>query len=305
LSKKATKNVGASIRARLLNLARKTGRDFDALLLQYCQERFLYRLSISPYKANFVLKGALLLLPYNLPLLRPTKDIDFLAKGTSNDPEAIRNVIEQIAAIEAGDGISFSKANLHVVRIMEGADYEGIRVKIQGRLEEARKVMQLDIAYGDVVTGGPVDMTFPVLMEEQPAPRLKVYSKESSVAEKFESLVKLNILTSRMKDLYDILFMASQSSFELPSLRKAILTTFRHRMTPIENRKVIFEEAFKSSKEKQTQWSAFLKRNRLESFTSFSEAVEHMLIFIDPACSEHLGRSGKRTPWDPGKWKWE
>ena len=290
--------MGASIRARLLNLARKTRRDFDALLLQYCQERFLYRLSISPFKANFVLKGALLLLPYDIPLLRPTKDIDFLAKGTSNDPKAIRKVIEQIAAIDAEDGVSFSKANLHVERIMEGADYEGIRVKIQGILQEARKVIQLDIAYGDVITGGPVDMTFPVLMEEQPAPRLKVYSKESAVAEKFESLVKLNILTSRMKDLYDILFMASQSSFELPSLHKAILSTFRHRMTPIGNRQVIFEEGFKSSKEKQTQWSAFLKRNRLESFSSFSEAVEHMQLFIDPPCS---GTSGKEIRWNPKK----
>jgi predicted nucleotidyltransferase component of viral defense system len=305
LSKKITKNVGASIRARLLNLARKTGRDFDALLLQYCQERFLYRLSISPFKPNFVLKGALLLLPYDIPLLRPTKDIDFLAKGTSNEPGAIRKVIEQIATIEAGDGVSFSKASLRVETIMEGADYEGIRVKIQGRLDEARKVMQLDIAYGDVVTGGPVDMAFPVLLEEQPSPQLKVYSKESAVAEKFESLVKLNILTSRMKDLYDILFMASQSPFELSSLHKAILTTFRHRMTPIENRRVIFEEVFKSSKEKQTQWSAFMKRNRLESFASFSEAVEHMHSFIDPACSEDFTTSGKKILWNPRKWKWK
>jgi predicted nucleotidyltransferase component of viral defense system len=305
VSRKEIKNVGASVRARLLNLAKKTERDFDALLLQYCQERFLYRLSISPFKANFVLKGALLLLPYDIPLLRPTKDIDFLAWGTTNDPGAIRKVVEQIAGINVEDGISFSKANLHVERIMEGADYEGIRVKIQGRLDEARKVIQLDIAYGDVISGGPVDMTFPVLIEEQPAPQLKVYSKESAVAEKFESLVKLNLLTSRMKDLYDILFMASQSPFGLISLHKAILSTFHHRMTPVGNRKVIFEEEFKSSREKQTQWSVFLKRNRLESFSSFSEAVEHMQGFIDPACSEQLSTSGKKILWDPGKWKWE
>jgi predicted nucleotidyltransferase component of viral defense system len=106
LSRKEVKNVGASVRARLLNLAKKTGRDFDALLLQYCQERFLYRLSISPFKTNFVLKGALLLLPYGIPLLRPTKDIDFLARGASNDPKAIRKVVELIAAIDVEDGIS-------------------------------------------------------------------------------------------------------------------------------------------------------------------------------------------------------
>lgn len=148
---KEVKNVEASIRARLLNLAKRTGRDFDALLLQYCQERFLYRLSISPCKADFVLKGALLLLAYNIPLLRPTKDIDFLAKGTSNDPEAIREIIERVATIEGHDGISFSKANIRVERIMEGAAYAGLRVKIQAKLREARKVIQLDIAYGDAL----------------------------------------------------------------------------------------------------------------------------------------------------------
>jgi predicted nucleotidyltransferase component of viral defense system len=213
LKARELKNLEASIRERLLNLARSSGRDFDALLLQYCQERFLYRLSISPYKSDFILKGALLLLPYNIPLLRPTKDIDFLARGTSNDPELIRGIIERVSAIEGKDGISFSKADLRVERIMERAAYEGIRARVQAKLTEARKVIQLDIAYGDIVSGGPVDMDFPVLLEEQPAPRLRVYSKESSVAEKFESLVKLNILTSRMKDLYDILFMASQCSF--------------------------------------------------------------------------------------------
>jgi len=305
LEAKAVKDVGASIRARLRNLARSTGRDFDALLLQYCQERFLYRLSVSPYTSHFVLKGALLLLPYKIPLLRPTKDIDFLARGTSNDPEAVRAIIERVATIEGNDGVSFSKANLRVERIMEGAAYEGIRVKIQAKLREARKVIQLDIAYGDVVSGGPVEMTFPVLLEEQPAPRLRVYPKESSVAEKFESLVKLNILTSRMKDLYDILFMASQCSFEMHALRKAIIGTFRHRMTPLRNISVLFDKEFTASKEKQVQWSAFLNRSRLESFPLFSEAVEHLRSFIEPACSASFGSLMDKRFWKTAEWKWE
>jgi predicted nucleotidyltransferase component of viral defense system len=305
LKARGIKNLEASIRARLHNLARSSGRDFDALLLQYCQERFLYRLSISPYMPHFILKGALLLLPYNIPLLRPTKDIDFLSRGTSNDPEAIREIIEQVAAIEGNDGISFSKSNLRVERIMEGAAYEGIRVRIQAKLREARKVIQLDIAYGDVVSGGPVEMAFPVLLEEQPAPQLRVYSKESSVAEKFESLVKLNILTSRMKDLYDILFMASQCSFEMHALHKAIFSTFRHRMTPLKNISVLFDKEFAASKEKQIQWSAFLRRTRLESFPLFSEAVEHLRSFIEPVCSPSSISSTEKKSWGSKEWRWE
>ena len=236
---KEVKNVEASIRARLLNLAKRTGRDFDALLLQYCQERFLYRLSISPYKADFVLKGALLLLAYNIPLLRPTKDIDFLAKGTSNDPEAIREIIERVATIEGHDGISFSKANIRVERIMEGTAYAGLRVKIQAKLREARKVIQLDIAYGDVVP------------------------------------------------------------------RKAILSTFRHRMTPLKNITVLFDKEFMASREKQFQWSAFLQRSRLESLPSFLEAMGHLRSFIEPVCSTGLGPQENKKIWKTGEWKWE
>jgi hypothetical protein len=210
-----------------------------------------------------------------------------------------------VATIEGYDGISFSKANIRVERIMEGTAYEGIRVKIQAKLREARKVIQLDIAYGDVVSGAPVEMAFPVLLEDQPVPRLRVYSKESSVAEKFESLVKLNILTSRMKDLYDILFMASQCSFDMHSLHNPILSTFRHRMTSLKNITVLFDKEFTASREKQFQWSAFLKRSRLESFPSFSEAMEHLRSFIESVCSPGSGPQEDKKTWRPHEWKWE
>jgi hypothetical protein len=148
-------------------------------------------------------------------------------------------------------------------------------------------------------------MTFPVLLEEQPAPRLRVYSKESSVAEKFESLVKLNIFTSRMKDLYDILFMASQCSFEMHALRKAILSTFRHRMTPLKNISVLFDKEFTASKERQDQWSAFLKRSRLESIPLFSEAVDRLRSFIESVCSPGFGSPTDKKVWKADEWRWE
>lgn len=304
MKNKMIKDIGASVRARLLNMAKKTGRDFDAVLVRYFQERFLYRLSRSPYERYFILKGALLFLAYEMPFFRPTKDIDFLGSATSNDIGNIMGMVREIAGIHVPDGVTFYPDSVSAERIKEDADYEGVRVKLDATLSGARKTLQLDIAFGDIVVPGPVEMEFPVLLEGLPVPTLMVYSKESAVAEKFEALVKLNFLTSRMKDVYDILFLASQESFSLATVTEAILATFRRRLTPLDDRKVIFSEEFKNQKEKQDQWSAFLKRNRLESGEAFSATMEKIELFLDPACALDAPRKDELI-WNPETWKWE
>jgi hypothetical protein len=188
---------------------------------------------------------------------------------------------------------------------MEDAEYEGIRVKIHGSLDKARKTLQIDIAFGDVLVGGPIEMEFPLLLADQPAPRLKVYSNESAIAEKFQSLVKLNILTSRMKDIYDILFLASHQPFQLYLLRNAIVKTFKRRGTPMEDRESIFNKEFKFSKEKQTQWTAFLNRSRLESYRTFDEAINHLELFLEPVYSQQSLSSRDQLTWYPEKWTWK
>jgi predicted nucleotidyltransferase component of viral defense system len=305
VKKREIKDSGASIRARLTNIAKETKRDFDALLLQYFQERFLYRLSISPFRSTFVLKGALLFLVYGMPFLRPTKDVDFLARSKSKDLVTIKEMIQDIARTDVADGVTFIPESISLENIMEDADYEGIRIKINGSLDKARKTLQIDIAFGDVLVAGPVEMEFPVLLDDQLVPRLKVYSKESTIAEKFQSLVKLNILTSRMKDIYDILFLASHQAFDMHLLHKAIVKTFNRRGTPIEDRKSIFKKEFKSSKEKQTQWIAFLRRSHLESYTTFTKAIDHLEIFLEPVCSRESLSSGDQITWNAQKWKWQ
>src|SRR4030043_1447655 len=305
MKKREVKDLGASIRARLTNIAKETKRDFDALLLQYFQERFLYRVSISSFRSAFILKGALLFLIYEIPFLRPTKDVDFLVRSKSKDLVTIKEMIQDIARTDVADGVTFIPESISLENIMEDADYEGIRIKINGSLDKARKTLQIDIAFGDVLVAGPVEMEFPVLLDDQLVPRLKVYSKESTIAEKFQSLVKLNILTSRMKDIYDILFLASHQPFGMHLLHKAIVKTFNRRGTPIEDRKSIFTREFKSSKEKQAQWTAFLKRSRLESYRTFDEAINRLELFLDPACSQKLFSSGDQFRWNPEKGTWK
>jgi predicted nucleotidyltransferase component of viral defense system len=305
MRKREIKDLAASVRARLTNVARETKRDFDAILLQYFQERFLYRLSISPYRSAFVLKGALLFLVYDMPFLRPTKDLDFLVRSRLKDTGTIKGMIQDITRINGQDGVRFLPESIRLEKVMENADYEGIRVKIQGSLEKARKMLQIDIAFGDVLVAGPVEMEFPLLLADRPAPRLKVYSNESAIAEKFQSLVKLNILTSRMKDVYDILFLGSRQSFQMRLLRNAIVKTFDRRGTSIQDRKPIFTKEFKSSKEKQTQWAAFLRRSHLESYKTFEEAIDHLELFLEPVCSQGSLLAGQRLRWNPEKWLWQ
>lgn len=300
--KKQIKNISASVRARLLNIARQNNFKFDSLLLQYFQERFLYRLSISEYKDKFILKGGLLFLAYNIPLTRPTKDIDFLGKLLSSDFNNIHRIIQHIINIQVPDGIKFLAKTVMVDKIKKDQDYEGVKVKIEGELAGARKMLQIDIGFGDKVIPAPVKINFPVLLDH-PVPQIIVYSKESVIAEKFEAIVKLELANSRMKDFYDILFLASSQIFKSKPLHKAIYTTFKYRNTPLEKRKAIFAEEFKTHTEKQKLWIAFLKRDRLTSFEKFVEVVDRIELFIEPIFIEGITKVSDKI-WENKSWKW-
>lgn len=296
------KNLGASVRARLLNIAKQTNRDFNAVLLQYFQERFLYRLSISPYKSALILKGALLLIAHHMSRLRPTKDIDFLGQGVSNDPGSVQRIVQEIVRIESDDAVGFGTETVRVERISEDSEFGGVRVKLQATLDSARIVLQLDVGFGDTIVAGPVQVDFPVLLD-MPVPNLQVYSTESSIAEKFQALVKLNILTSRMKDIYDILFLAQEASFKLDVLREAVRTTFTRRGTALEDCSAIFNETFITDAVRQAQWRAFLDRNRIDSVEDFPHAVARLKTFLEPVCDPQSRL--KDATWDSASRQWK
>lgn len=302
MAKEPAKNIAASVRARLMNVAKMSNRDFDAVLLQYFQERFLYRLSISPYRQQLILKGALMFLAYEMTLLRTTRDIDFLGSATSNNLDEIRGIITAIAGIDCADGVAFDNNSVTAERITEDADYHGVRVKLEARLTAARKVLQLDIGFGDVVVAGPVEMDFPVLLDDQERPHLVVYSRESAIAEKFEALVSLNLLTSRMKDIYDILHLAEREAFALATLRQALMATFARRLTLIEDRRLVFSPEFAANRDKAAQWNAFLRRSRLESSLAIAEAMARLEEFMEPVCAATESVS---AIWSPKEWRWK
>lgn len=251
-----TKNLPASVRQRLLNLSRAQNRPFSEVLQFYVMERFLYRLSQSAQADRFILKGALMLQVWQSPQSRPTMDIDFLGR-TSNDPDALTSQLKDILATDvAADGIEYDIDSLRAETIKEDADYKGARIRFTAKLDNTLSHLQLDIGFGDVVVPEPEYQFYPTLLEF-PAPELHCYSRESVIAEKFEAMVSLGELNSRMKDFFDIWLLARQFSFELGPLRKAIEATFNNRKTSLPDLP-LFDEEF--AKDKQNQWQAFGKR---------------------------------------------
>jgi len=253
------RNMYASIKAKLKNVAKKYRKSFNLILQLYMQERLLYRLSISEYKDNFVLKGGLFLFSMTGFTGRPTRDIDFLAYQISNDIENIKVIFKKICKIEYNDGIIFDPNSVFVEEIKREAEHRGIRVKLTGYLGKAKEILWLDIGFYDIVVPEIITADYPVLLDMD-YPKIKMYSFESVVAEKFEAVVSLGELNSRMKDFYDIFILLSEKKFNRYILQKAIVETFKRRGTDILKSDQVFRKEFIEDKSRVNQWKLFLKK---------------------------------------------
>lgn len=198
-----TKNVAASVRARLTNEAKKSGRPFQEVLQYYGLERFLYRLSRSAHQRSFVLKGALMLRVWGVHEARPTRDIDLLGY-VKNTRERLSEIVHDICTLTVtDDGVMFDPSTIASAVIKEDADYEGVRVTFTGFLERARIPMQIDVGFGDVVHPAVEEANYPTILT-YPSPRLRTYPRATVIAEKFQAMVYLGSANSRMKDFFDV-----------------------------------------------------------------------------------------------------
>lgn len=209
--RKPVRNIGASVRARLLNLAKERNQTLDALLTRYVLERLLYRLSSTKHRDRFVLKGAMLMATWFHDPHRPTRDLDLLGFGDP-DPDALIGVFREICAMQADDAVIFDIQALAVDRIRDEQEYGGLRIKTTATVDGARVRVLIDIGFGDAIEPGLTEVELPVLLDV-PAPRLRAYSRETVIAEKFEVMVKLGRANSRMKDLYDIWLLSRSHDF--------------------------------------------------------------------------------------------
>jgi Nucleotidyl transferase AbiEii toxin, Type IV TA system len=276
------KNMGASVRQRLLNYAKANGRPFAEVLQYYAMERFLYRLSASPHRGKFLLKGALLLTAWQAPITRPTMDIDLLGRA-SNEIDAIVELMKQVAQFDVmNDGIVFDPASFSGASIREDADYSGVRTVFTGRLDAARVHMQIDIGFGDVVTPEPEKLSYPTMLDF-PAPVLFGYSRETVIAEKLQALVQLRMLNTRMKDYFDLWLLSRHHELNMVTLQAAIQRTFQNRDTKIEASPIGLSAEFGNDPGKQIQWRAFIKRSAItQAPESLTDVVEELRTFFEP-----------------------
>jgi len=295
-----TRKVAASVHQRLLNAAKQGHRRFNDLLQLYALERWLFRLSRSAYADRFVLKGALLLMAWDTPTTRPTRDIDLLGR-IANDLDHVRSVIAEICQTRVDDdGLLFDPRSVTTERITEDADYEGVRAKFLGGLGNARVTMQVDIGFSDVVTPSPCRVTYPTILDQPPADLL-AYNRETTIAEKFEAIVKLGQLNSRMKDFFDIWLLASVFPFDGDDLGNAIRATFARRQTPIEAAPVGFSSEFARNPSKAVQWKAFVRRSLLqEAPEEFYDVVECVRQFLHPVAAAIASNRAFAANWTPG-----
>lgn len=275
-------NVAASVRARLLNVAKAQGVDFNQVLVRFALERILYRLSQSEHADHFLLKGALLFtLWYDMPH-RTTRDADLLGFGAS-DLESVTQTFRDIASVAVDDGIVFDPASVAAEEIRKDAGYAGARIFISGELARARCKTQIDIGFGDAVTPGPVDATYPVLLADLPAPRLRTYPVYTVVAEKLHAIALLGMTNSRLKDYLDLSVLLDREALDTDLLAQAIKATFERRgMAVPAGLPVGLTDEFAHDPSRQALWQAFIKKNEL-ALEPLPTIVDRLRVALEAA----------------------
>ena len=276
------RNLPASIRAKLLRVASTGHEDFNYVLTRYGIERLLYRLSRSDARDRFVLKGAMLFGAWTGSRHRATHDIDLLGTGAP-DAARLAEVFRAVCKTPVeDDGICFDPATVIPTRQREGERYEGVHVALRGALGSTRLHVQVDVGFGDVITPGPVRVDVPTLLP-QPRPCLSAYPKETVIAEKLHAIVALGMANSRMKDFFDIDFLARQFEFDGTMLVRAVTATFQRRCTALPERlPTAFRDVFVRDASKRTQWRAFLRKGKTLGSDDLEVVVSRVKAFAWP-----------------------
>jgi predicted nucleotidyltransferase component of viral defense system len=287
-------NIAASVRQRLLNLSKASGVDYNQLLIRYAIERLLYRLSRSRHRENFVLKGAMLFVIWEGSPHRPTQDVDLLGFG-DRSPDRIAGVFRELCETSVeDDGITFDAKTVRAEEIRTTDEYGGVRVRFTASLGGAVIRVQADVGFGDAITPASPESNYPTLLPNQPAPHLRVYPRETVVAEKLEAIAKLGMLNTRFKDYYDLRYLAERFEFDGPVLVEAIAATFERRGTLLPTALPAgLSAAFATDPVKQTQWAAFRRRQPEQTLPDLSDVVAEINRFVQPP----LLAAGERQPF--------
>ncbi|MGV3524185.1 MAG: nucleotidyl transferase AbiEii/AbiGii toxin family protein [Candidatus Sericytochromatia bacterium] len=299
-----SKNHAASVRSRLLTLSKQRGEPFDAVLLRYGLERLLFRLGQTPHKQSFLLKGGMLLSILSENPYRQTRDLDLLGQGDP-DPQRLVAVFQDACQIDyPEDGLVF-QASIGTQAIKEEQDYPGVRVQIVAFLAAARLPLQIDVGFGDAVLTPYEHVAFEPLLGF-PLPDIHAYPVESVLAEKIHAMLVRGLSTSRMKDIYDLFYLASHHTWSAQRVSEAVQLTFLRRKTAIPSElPIMFTPAFYDDPSKLSQWKAFQKTLRQERPPKLFEALLRLQDFWWPLLQTSEAGYSLNAQWHPEKASWE
>lgn len=290
------RDLAASIRQRLLNHARAEKIDFNYVLRRYANERFLYRLSRSGWQEQLILKGANVFLVWLRHGFRQSRDIDLLGRGLP--VEDVERCIREVIAVDVEpDGLTLLPDTIRLEEIRKETEYSGTRVRFDATLAGARIPIQIDVAFGDPVVPPPELEPFPTILADSPAPTVLTYPRETVVAEKYETIVRLGEANTRLKDFFDLWLL--QGQFEFTGLvAEAITQTFSSRGTAIpQGIPLALSETFVSGVGTE-RWGAFLNRTDLEA-PPFPEVMGLLTRFIGPPADAARHRTPLSARWRP------
>lgn len=277
MSKRIPKNVGRSIRERLMNLKKEGAHEYMYILQRYFNERLLYRVSVSKYNEHFLLKGGSLLYAHNGLDCRPTVDVDFMANRISRDQDELVRVFREILSIQCPeDGVEFDTADMVPTAIAVDMKYPGVRLPFKAKMDTIVHEMSIDIGFGDIVTPAPVELEYPVLLDRIPEVKLMAYSLETVVAEKFHAMIDRDETNSRMKDFFDVYQIFKAEQVDESVLADAIRNTLRNRETSYYEGVHVFLPEFAADEKRVKRWTKFLKDIKYKEDLSFEEVLGYL-----------------------------
>jgi predicted nucleotidyltransferase component of viral defense system len=299
--KRPVQNIAHSVHERLLSLAKSRNEEFQNFLTRYALERLLYRLSLTPHRDRFVLKGAMLFAVWSDEPHRPTQDLDLLGFGSSSISE-LENLFREICEVAAPeDGLQFQASAVKGRAIREDNIYDGVRLNLKATLGKAVITLQIDVGFGDAPVPAPKLIEYPTTLD-LPAAQLHAYRRETVIAEKFNAMVELGLRNTRLKDFYDLWALASSCDFEGEVLSEAIRATFTRRKTPLPTKTpVALTGEFAGEQVKQNQWRAFVRRGKLRAGDAPLEEIVSVLHgFLMPVVEALNAGSPFSRQWRAG-----
>ena len=295
-------DIAASVLARLKSKAAESGRSYQLCLQLFCQEEFLRRLEKSKYAENLVLKGGLFLYSLTNFDSRVTVDVDFLLRQVPNTAEQLKSLLEEIITVPTGnDFITFEIKDVAPITIAK--KYVGIGASIVARIKNTRTPFSIDFGVGDVIVPKQEKRQIPTQLPDFESPTVNTYSVETTVAEKLDAILSLMEFSSRMKDYYDIYYIAKKFDFDGKVLTEALRKTFNNREHNFTVEQFDQVMSFDDDVAMQKKWKSFVRKinTKTDNYSNVLKTIKNFLKQPFTAAVENIIFAER---WSAANSKW-